>query len=182
MLRELWDTYEKGKSFDELEALCARLIAENDRLRLENVKLRTENRQLRRRLADADLRMLRRAQVDANLLVLAHLAYANTSRTAALEYGISRRRWAWARVLLKRAGCLTHTGGWVDYDIDGFEAALAGAVECVEMLGFDTLKLAAPRNGYSGLHRSRKTVTRPGANTVTRQAQNVTIQRGKGGA
>ena len=179
MLRELWATYQQGKSFAELEALCARLIAENDRLRLENVKLRTENRQLRRRLADADLRMLRRAQVDANLLVLMRLAYANTSRTAALDYGISRRRWAWARVLLKKAGCVDYRGGWVDLDIEGFEAALAGAVEIVEMLGFDTLKLAAPRNGYSGQHR-RKTVTRHDTNTVTRKAQNVTNQRGRG--
>ena len=155
MLRELWDTYQAGKGYAEIEGLCARLIAENDRLRLENARLRGENRQLRRRLADRDLRMLRRAQVDANMLVLMHLAYSPTSRQAALGYGISRRRWAWARGLLKRAGCLDYRGAWIDYDLDAFERALTGAVECIEALGMDALRFAAPKNGYSGLHRSR---------------------------
>lgn len=179
MLRELWETYERGKSFAELEALAARLIAENDRLRLENARLRTENRNLRRRLADADLRLLRRAQVDANMLVLMHLAYSTTSRSSALRYGISRRRWAWARTLLKRAGCMDHRGGWVDYDLDGFERALTGAVGIIENLGIDALKLALPRNGYSGKHLPRP-VTRQDTNSVTRADQNVTTQRGRG--
>lgn len=178
MLRELWDTYQAGKGYAELEALCARLIAENDRLRLENARLRVENRSLRRRLADGDLRLLRRAQVDANMLTLMHLACSPTSRAAALGYGISRRRWAWARGLLKKAGCLDYRGAWVDYDLDGFEQALSGAVECVEIVGFDTLRFAAGRNGYSGKHKSRsKSVTRHDAKPVTRPAQNVTVQR-----
>ena len=180
MLQELWDTYQAGKGYAELEALCARLIAENDRLRLENARLRVENRSLRRRLADGDLRLLRRAQVDANMLTLMHLAYSPTSRAAALGYGISRRRWAWARGLLKKAGCLDYRGAWVDYDLDGFERALTGAVECIEIVGVDALRFAMPKNGYSGQHRSRKAVTRPVTKAVTRPAQNVTIQRGRG--
>lgn len=155
MLRELWETYQAGREYAELEALCARLIAENDRLRLENARLLAENRQLRRRLADADLRLLRRAQVDANMLTLMHLAYASTSRAAALGYGISRRRWMWARALLKKAGCVDYRGEWVDYDLDGFEQALAGAVECVEVVGVETLRFALPKNGYSGKHASK---------------------------
>lgn len=181
MLRELWETYQAGKTYAEIEVLAARLIAENDRLRLENARLRTENRNLRRRLADADLRMLRRAQIDANMLVLMYLAYSPTSRSSALGYGISRRRWAWARALLKRAGCMDHRGGWVDYDLDAFEQALTGAVGIIETLGIDALKLALPRNGYSGKHLPRP-VTRPGERQVTRGDQNVTNQRGQGGA
>lgn len=169
MLRQLWDTYQAGKEYAELEALCARLIADNDRLRLENAKLQAENRRLRRRLADADLRLLRRAQIDANMLILMRLAYSPTSRSAALQYGISRRRWMWARALLKKAGCVDYRGEWVDYDLDGFENALAGAVECVEVVGVETLRFALPKNGYSGKH-AAKPVTRHVTRPVTRGA------------
>ena len=169
MLAELWTTYQNGKSYAELEALCTQLIAENDALRLENAKLKSENRNLRRRLADADLRLLRRAQVDASLLVLMHLAHSQTSRATALNYGISRRRWAWARALLKKSGCMDYTGEWLDRDLDGYERSLVGAVERVERLGVDLLKIALPKNGYSGKHAPQpvtRTVTRP----VTRGA------------
>ena len=88
MLREMWDTYQNGKSYEDIEALCTQLIAENDALRLENAKLLAENRNLRRRLADADLRLLRRAQVDASMLVLMHLACSPTSRTSALNLSL----------------------------------------------------------------------------------------------
>lgn len=177
MLHELWNTYQAGKSYAELEALCTRLIAENDALRLENAKLLAENRQLRRRLADADLRLLRRAQVDASMLVLMHLAHSQTSRSSALNYGISRRRWAWARALLKKSGCMDYAGEWMDRDIDGYERSLVGAVERVERLGVDLLKLGLPKNGYSGKH-APKPVTRDVTRPVTRAAQNVTTQRG----
>ena len=178
MLAELWTTYQNGKSYAELEALCTQLIAENDALRLENAKLKSENRNLRRRLADADLRLLRRAQVDASMLVLMHLAHSQTSRATALNYGISRRRWAWARALLKKSGCMDYAGEWMDRDIDSYERSLVGAVERVERLGVDLLKIALPKNGYSGKH-APKPVTRTVTRTVTRGAQNVTTQRGK---
>ena len=178
MLAELWTTYQNGKSYAELEALCTQLIAENDALRLENAKLKSENRNLRRRLADADLRLLRRAQVDASMLVLMHLAHSQTSRATALNYGISRRRWAWARALLKKSGCMDYAGEWMDRDIDSYERSLVGAVERVERLGVDLLKIALPKNGYSGKH-APQPVTRTVTRTVTRGAQNVTTQRGK---
>ena len=177
MLREMWDTYQNGKSYEDIEALCTQLIAENDALRLENAKLLAENRNLRRRLADAELRLLRRAQVDANMLTLMHLAGAYTSRSSALNYGISRRRWAWARALLKKSGCMDYAGEWMDRDIDGYERSLVGAVERVERLGVDLLKLGLPKNGYSGKH-APKPVTRDVTRPVTRAAQNVTTQRG----
>lgn len=179
MLHELWNTYQAGKSYAELEALCAQLIAENDALRLENAKLLAENRNLRRRLADADLRLLRRAQVDANMLVLMHLACSPTSRATALHYGISRRRWAWARALLKKSGCMDYSGEWLDRDLDGYERSLVGAVERVERLGVDLLKMGLPKNGYSGKH-APQPVTRNVTRVVTRGAQNVTTQRGRG--
>ena len=177
MLQELWNTYQNGKSYAEIEALCTRLVAENDALKLENAKLLAENRQLRRRLADADLRLLRRAQVDANMLVLMHLAGGYTSRSSALNYGISRRRWAWARALLKKSGCMDYGGEWLDRDLNGFETSLNGTVERVERLGVDLLKIALPKNGYSGKH-AAKPVTRGVTRAVTRGAQNVTTQRG----
>lgn len=180
MLGRLIDAWQRGRTLPQIEALTAQLIEENERLRLENAKLRQENRQLRRRLPDGEMRILRRAHADASLLTLAHLAGCMTSRNAAAYFGVSRRRWAWATTLLRKAGCMSRASGWVDYDAETHERMLGEAVGIVEMLGFDVLKLAAPRNGFSGQHRNRGTVTRLGAHTVTRQVQNVTAQRGKG--
>jgi hypothetical protein len=178
MLRELLETYESGKHYAEIEKLCVQLIADNDILRLDNARLLAENRQLRRRLKDADLRLLRRAQVDANMMVLMHLACSQTTRAKSLEYGISRRRWAWARALLKKSGCMDYAGEWMDRDIDGYESCLLNAVDRVERLGVDLLKLGLPKNGYSGKH-APKPVTRTVTRAVTRGAQNVTTRREK---
>lgn len=163
----------RGRNRDALE-LAARLVAENDALRVEVAKLRIENRALRRRLADRDLATVRRAHADA--LFVGGLAFAQlpTSRAACLDYGLSRRRWAWAVALLQAAHVRTQGGTWADVSVEGFEAALRAAVGRVEADGVGVIAARMGRNGYGGRH-----VTHPLAvtRTVTRGAQNVTSNR-----
>lgn len=139
---------------ERLQALCAQLVRDNDKLRLENAKLRAENRDLRRRLAERELTQLRRAEADAALIGGLLFAQLPTTRDACMEYGISRRRWAWAMALLKVALVRRHDGGWRDVDMAEFESRLRGAVGIVERDGLQTLVDRMPRNGWSGEHRT----------------------------
>lgn len=142
------------KDIAQIQALCAELVKANDALRLENAKLRAENRELRRRLAERELSTLRRAEADAGLIGGLLFAQVPTTRAACLEYGISRRRWAWAMALLRVAQVRRHDGGWRDVSMDSFEASLRGAVGIVERDGVQVLTDRMPRNGYSGEHRT----------------------------
>lgn len=174
MLRELWNGYQAGRSLAELQALCADLIAENDRLRLEVAKLRTENAHLRRRLQDRELRTVRRAQADALFVGMLRFAQLPTTRAACYDLGLSRRRWAWAMALLRVSGIRDGAGEWRDLDIDLFERAIVRGVERIEAAGVGMLAARLPKNGYSGEHRTRP---RPVTRTVTRGAQNVTVHK-----
>lgn len=151
MLHELIAAYRKGRDFEQLADLAARLVLENDRLRLENAQLRAENRHLRRVLRDRELRLLRRAEADAVLLGAMHFAHLPTSSRAALDIGISRRRWHWARALLKVAAL--HDGGHGDFTVTdpaAFEELLAGGVALVEADGLQVMRWKLVRNGYTG--------------------------------
>ena len=141
-----------GKDLEELQALCARLIAENDALRVENALLRRENAYLQRKVKDAELRILRRAQADALLIGSMHFGHVGTSRAACLEYGISRRRWTWAMALLQCAHVRTTKGDWHQLDIAQFDGRLASAVKRIEDAGMQALHAWLPRNGFSGKH------------------------------
>lgn len=141
---------------EDLTALCASLVAENDALRLENARLRSENRHLRRRLKDRDLVIVRRAEADSLLIGALHFAQIATSRASCLGFGISRRRWAWAMGLLAIARVRHRDGHWREVDMQTYEEQLRGAVVTVERRGVGALQAELPRNGYSGQH-----VTRP---------------------
>jgi hypothetical protein len=137
------------------------LVLENDRLRLENAQLRAENRRLRRQLHDKELRLLRRAEADCVLLAALHFAHMPTSSSAALDVGISRRRWHWARALLKLSDL--HAGGHGTFtvtDVEDFEALLARGVGRVERDGLQAMRLQLVRNGYAGRHLSPRTSRR----------------------
>lgn len=155
MLRELAALYTKCRDFDRVEELAAFLASENERLLLENVRLRKENRYLRHKLREHELRTLRRAEVDANLIGLLWLVGSSTSRRSCLAYGISRRRWAWARALL-RAAYILDDEGWTVDDPAAFETRLSAGVRRVESRGLETLRGHMPRNGYAGARHSRR--------------------------
>lgn len=138
-----------------LQALAADLVRENDRLRLEVAKLRAENRQLRRRLRDRELARLRRAEADCALLGALHFAQLPTTRTAAAEYGISRRAWMAANGLLSLAQVRLNDGHWRDVGMEDFEAALRGAVGLVEARGLAVWTSRMVRNGYAGEHKTK---------------------------
>ena len=153
MLRELLNAHNRGRNVEELTALAAHLVAENDRLRLENARLRAENRYLRRVLRDRDYRLLRRAQADAVLMGALHWAGQETTAAACIDVGISRRRWHWARALLKCSDL--HSGGHGGFtvtDLESFDVLLAGGVERIEHDGMGLLRRNLVRNGYSGRH------------------------------
>ena len=134
---------------EELHALAARLVAENDALRLENARLRRENRYLRHKLRDYELRTLRRAEVDAAMLGCLWMAGLPTSRREAEGMGISRRRWAWARSLLQVAR-IVDDRGWAVDDAAAFDTRLAAGVRTVEAQGMERLRGYLPRNGDAG--------------------------------
>lgn len=149
MLRELLHAHKRGQTIEELRALAADLIAENDRLRLENMRLRKENRYLRHRLAEYEFRTLRRAEADAALIGCLWLAGLPTSRRECEAAGISRRRWNWARALLQVGNVLDRRGWCVD-DPAAFDARLATGVRLVESDGMARLRGYMPRDGYPG--------------------------------
>lgn len=162
MLGELLNAYHKARDFDELQDVAARLVQENDRLRLENARLRSENRYLRRVLHDRELRLLRRAEADAVLMGALHWAGQETSAAACADVGISRRRWHWARALLKAAGL--HEGGHGTFtvtNIEDFDRLLAAGVELVERDGLVVMRRKLVRNGYAGRHLRPRTSRRP---------------------
>lgn len=149
MISELVTLYEKGRRFDELEAVAAALVEENTRLRLENAQLRAENRQLRRQLQDRELRLLRRAQADAALMGALYFSFMPTTAAACADVGISKRRWHWSRALLKVAH--VHDGqGWLVDNVDDYERRLAVAVERMEADGLWPMRDAVAKQGYSG--------------------------------
>jgi hypothetical protein len=144
------------QDYARLQALCADLVTQNDALRLKVAQLQAENRQLRRRLADRELRQLRKAEADAALIGGLLFAQMPTTRAACLDYGISRRRWTWAMALLQIGLVRRHDGGWRDVSMETFESALRGAVGIVERDGLQALVDRMPRNGYSGEHKTRR--------------------------
>ena len=150
MLRELLTAYRKGRDFDELEALCVRLVEDNDRLRLRLAQSQQEVRRLRRRVNDLELRTLRRAEVDASLMACLWLAGLPTSRRACAEVGIPRRRWSWARALMMVAHVLDEGGDWLVDDATTFDARINTGVRLVEAQGMERVRARLPLNGNAG--------------------------------
>jgi hypothetical protein len=135
---------------EALEGVTASLVGENDRLRLHNASLQKENRTLRKRLPRPELRMVRRARLDADLLVAAHLGGLSTSRRASLALGISHRRWNWAMALMALARVRTRAGEWRTDDATQIIRRLDIAEAHIEGKGLAALTAHASKYGYSG--------------------------------
>jgi len=86
---------------DELEK-ARRTLA---RLAMENQLIQTENRKLRRLAVNrrGHGRTVHRAMEDAKAILLWRYGGLNVSRRACVDYGMSERRWEWARALLLAA-------------------------------------------------------------------------------
>lgn len=138
-----------GKSTDnqQMAILLDRALAEIDRLRLENANLRAELRDARRKLADYELRMLRRAQRDALLIGALHVAGGYTSRRACRQVGITENRWCLARALLRFGGALSkRTRRFKAETGADFERAVSLGAQIVEQEGCDVLKRGSYRH------------------------------------
>ena len=150
MLTELLNTYRKARDFDQVAALAAQLVADNDKLRLRLAHSQQEVRRLRRRVNDLELRTLRRAEVDASLMACLWLAGLPTSRRACAEVGIPRRRWSWARALMMVAHVLDEGGDWLVDDATTFDARINTGVRLVEAQGMERVRARLPLNGNAG--------------------------------
>jgi hypothetical protein len=143
MIYKVIEAVEKVQDYDRLQGMVLHLFEENEKLRLENARLLKENRHLRRRLRDAEFRLLRRAEMDAMLLGGLYFAGQSISRRACQEYGIGERRWNRAMALLK-------VGRVVDEECvrcetpEEYERAVRVARQRVENQGMDTLRDRMP--------------------------------------
>jgi hypothetical protein len=143
MIYKVIEAVEKVQDYDRLQGMVLHLFEENEKLRLENARLLKENRHLRRRLRDAEFRLLRRAEMDAMLLGGLYFAGQPISRRACQEYGIGERRW-------NRAMALLRVGRAVDEQCircetpEEYERAVRVARQRVENQGMDTLRYRMP--------------------------------------
>lgn len=143
-----------GSDYLSMSQALDAALQEIDALRIEAAQLRAENRYLRRRLRDAELRLMRQAERDAILICAYHMGGLPTSRSACLGYGISRRHWSAAIALLKLGG--VHDGrGIVEASSEELAGGLRWALQRCEREGLAPLKARLPRNGYSGRRQSR---------------------------
>jgi hypothetical protein len=141
------------------------LKATRRELELATVKLATvqaENRRLRRLTANGRLgRLLHRASADAKQIVAWRWAGFSVSRRAALSYGMSRRRWAWAVALLERARVVQADAPYLDdaFDVDTEIADAVGAIDrtvkVLEQQGLASLVMRLPNNGRITRRRSQ---------------------------
>lgn len=140
-----------AKRMRTLEATTAALVTENDTLRVKVATIQAENRHLRRRLPQPDtLKVLRRARLDAELLIASHLAGLPTSRRESVNLGISHRRWNYATALLALARVRDRAGGWRTDDPAQLRQRLEYATAHVESKGVTVLLSHAAKWGYSG--------------------------------
>ena len=117
----------------------------NATLRAKVATLSAENRKLRRvaKYSRTDA-LLERVRVDAQQLLVWRFSGLSISRRNAVEMGMSRRRWQWARALLQHARIhddddLTCT------DFDGALAALDASANYLQRAGLESLKLRLPQ-------------------------------------
>lgn len=145
MIDQLIELFQSNRDPGKLRAVIAKQREIITRLQVENVQLRHENRLLRRRLRDAELRIVRRAQDDAILIGALHFAGLETSRRACAEIGISQWRWTTAQAFLRTARITDHGGrDWRVDTPEEYERAVHVAVERLQRDGFEGLRHRLP--------------------------------------
>ena len=137
------------------------LEAQLQRATVKLATVQAENRRLRRLTANGRRgRLLSRTEADAKQICAWRWAGFSVSRTAALSYGMSRRRWHWCIALLERARVIAPDARYVDdvFQFDDIADALAAIDRTVKLLqesGLASLEMRLPKNGSSGRKRSQ---------------------------
>jgi hypothetical protein len=136
-------------------------VSEVQFLKLQNATLRMENRRLRRLTANGRRgRLLARTLADARQICAWRWASFSVSRRAALSYGMSRRRWAWAVALLERARVVAPDAPYLDdaFQVDELTDALQAlerAAKVIGEAGLAALTMRLPNNGRGSRKRSQ---------------------------
>jgi hypothetical protein len=143
MIDQVTQAIHKIKDYSRLHAYTLQLWTQHERLQLENAQLRKENRYLRRRLKDAELKLLRRAAADAALMGALYFAGDATSRRAMQTLGMGEKRWTRACALLKLARI--HDGRRIVASEPGeFDTALTLAEQRVRRDGMAAIQHRLP--------------------------------------
>jgi hypothetical protein len=143
MIDKVIDAIRRARDYDRLHRDTQRLWDAYEQVQRENLELRKENRVLRRKLKDAEMRLLRRAAADAVLMGGLHFAGASASRRSLKALDVGARRWARACALLKLARI--HDGKRITTEgQDEFFTALHLAKKRVEREGMDAMQHRLP--------------------------------------
>lgn len=143
MIEQLAQAIHKIKDYGRLHAYTQQLWDAYEQLQLENLELRKENRYLRRKLKDAEMRLLRRAAADAVLMGGLHFAGQPASRRALKAMDVGGRRWARACALLKLAR--VHNGKRITAESqDEYFTAVRLAKQRVEREGMSAMRHRLP--------------------------------------
>ena len=127
----------------------------NATLRAKIATLSAENRKLRRvaKYSRQDA-LLERIKVDAQQLLVWRFSGLSISRRNAVEMGMSRRRWSWARALLQHAR-IHDDQDVTAADFDGALAALDASINYLSKAGLESLRIRLPQNIATEAHRKR---------------------------
>lgn len=143
MIQRLIDLFSVNNDPTRLRAIIRKQADIIRKQELKIAELQSENRSLRRRLADAELRLLRRAEADAVLLGALHFSGCATSRRACADVGLGHRRWRRAVALLQVGR--VHDGRCITTDApEDFERSVRVAGERVRRHGAETLRHRMP--------------------------------------
>ncbi|MCB0083788.1 MAG: hypothetical protein KDE47_22770 [Caldilineaceae bacterium] len=114
-------------------------------LRAKIATLSAENRKLRRvaKYSRADA-LLERVRVDSQQLLVWRFSGLSIARRAAVDMGMSRRRWQWARALLQHAR-IHDDNDLICTDFDTALAALESSINHLQRAGLESLKVRLPQ-------------------------------------
>jgi hypothetical protein len=132
-----------------------------DAAAVKTATLAAENRRLRRLTANGKRgRLLARTLADARQICGWRWAGFSVSRRAALSYGMSRRRWAWAVALLEKARVVKPDAKYLDdaFELDELDDALQAldrAAKVIGEAGLLSLTMRLPRDGRARRKRSQ---------------------------
>ena len=143
MLHTLIDLFKENNDPARLRFVIAKQRDLLIKANLKIAQLTHENRQLRRRLRDAELRLVDKAVLDATLIGGLYFSGLPISRRACYEVGISERSWTRSIALLKTAR-LYDNGRMRAETTDDYERGLRVARERIVRDGMESLRHRMP--------------------------------------